>query len=230
MAGEPPATRRRLAGDLDNIVLMALRKEPERRYASVEQLADDLQRYLAGLPVRAQRATPAYRCRKFVSRHRAGALAVAVVVPTLIAGVLATVWQARRAETERDRAEEVNAFLGDMLRSAAPTERGREVTVAQMLADAAVRVERLSSSPELEEELRTTIGTTYLSLGLYQEAEPHLLRALEIQRRRYGAGRPEVARAVQNVANLHEKKGDMVEAEAPLPRGAGPDPAPLGGR
>ena len=83
-----------------------------------------------------------------------------------------------------------------------------------MLADAAVRVERLSGSPELEEELRTTIGTTYLSLGLYEEAEPHLLRALEIQRRRYrNAAGPRSRWALQNVANLHEKKGEMVEAE-----------------
>jgi serine/threonine-protein kinase len=219
---EPPrpsttVTNRRdaaaLSGELDNIILMALRKEPGRRYSSVEQLGEDLRRFRAGLPVIAQRATTGYRLRKFVSRHRAAAVTVALLVPTLVAGVVSTLWQARRAKAERDRAEEVNAFLGDMLRSAAPTERGRDVTVAQVLADAATRVERLSGNPEMEEELRTTIGTTYLSLGLYQEAEPHLRRALDIQRRRFGPGHPEVARAVQNVANLHEKKGDMDGAE-----------------
>jgi eukaryotic-like serine/threonine-protein kinase len=202
-----------LAGELDNIILMALRKEPSRRYSSVEQFGEDLRRFRAGLPVAAQPATAAYRLRKFVARHRAGAITVALVVATLLAGAISTAWQARRAEVERDRAEEVNAFLGDMLRSAAPTERGREVTVAEMLADAAKRVERLSGTPELEGELRTTIGTTYLSLGLYQEAEPHLLRALEIQRTRFGPDRPELARATQNVANLQERKGDMVGAE-----------------
>ena len=202
-----------LSGELDNIVLMALRKEPARRYSSVEQFGEDLRRYRAGLPVLAQPATAGYRLRKFVSRHRAAAITVALLVPTLVAGVVSTLWQARRAEAERDRAEEVNAFLGDMLRSAAPTERGRDVTVAQVLADAAARVERLSGSPEMEQELRSTIGTTYLSLGLYQEAEPHLRRALDIQQRRFGPGHPEVARAVQNVGSLHEKKGDMVRAE-----------------
>ena len=175
-----------IAGELDNIVHMALRKEPGRRYSSVEQFGEDLRRFRAGLPVIAQRATAGYRFRKFVARHRAGAVALALVIPTLVGGVVATVWQARVAQGERDRAEEVNAFLRDMLRSVAPTERGREVTVAQVLADAAGRVERLASRPELEEELRTTIGTTYLSLGLSDEASPHLLRALDIQRRRFG--------------------------------------------
>ncbi len=202
-----------LSGELDNIVLMALRKEPARRYSSVEQFGEDLRRYRVGLPVLAQPATAGYRLRKFVSRHRAAAITVALLVPTLVAGVVSTLWQARRAEAERDRAEEVNAFLGDMLRSAAPTERGRDVTVAQVLADAATRVERLSGSPEMEQELRSTIGTTYLSLGLYQEAEPHLRRALDIQHGRFGPGHPEVARAVQSIGSLHEKKGDMVRAE-----------------
>jgi len=67
--------QRRLAGELDNIILMALRKEPNRRYASVEQLSDDLARHLAGLPVRAQPDTLAYRATKCVRRHRLGAIA-----------------------------------------------------------------------------------------------------------------------------------------------------------
>ena len=203
-----------LAGELDNIVLMALRKEPARRYSSVEQFSEDLRRFRAGLPVIAQRATATYRFRKFVARHRAGAVALALVVPTLIGGVVATAWQARVAQGERDRAEEVNAFLRDMLRSVAPTERGREVTVAQVLADAAGRVARLAGRPELEEELRTTIGTTYLSLGLSDEARPHLLRALDIQRRRFGPYHPKVAWAIQNVAALREREGEMQPAES----------------
>jgi serine/threonine-protein kinase len=205
--------RRRLAGDLDNIVLMALRKEPSRRYSSVEQFGEDIRRYLAGLPVLAQRPTAWYRTRKFIMRHRAGALAVAVVVPTLVGGVVATVWQARRAEAERAKAEEVNTFLRTMLSSVSPSERGRDVTVAQLLDDASGWVERLATRPELDAELRKTIGTTYLALGLYDKAEPHLARALLIQRRLHGPTHHAVRLAMQDLASLFEKRGDVVRAE-----------------
>jgi eukaryotic-like serine/threonine-protein kinase len=110
----PPQTRaqriglrklsRRLEGDLDNIVLMALRKEPQRRYASVEQLAADLQRHLQGLPVVARKDTFIYRAGKFLARHRA-ALATAALVLLLILGAsVTTAWQARIARRQRDLA------------------------------------------------------------------------------------------------------------------------------
>jgi eukaryotic-like serine/threonine-protein kinase len=103
--GQPEKLRRRLAGDLDNIVLMALRKEPERRYASVEQFSEDLRRHLEGLPVSARNATLGYRVAKFVNRHRAGVGAAALILLSLVAGMIATVWQARVAQAERARAE-----------------------------------------------------------------------------------------------------------------------------
>ena len=89
-----PELRRCLQGDLDTIVLMALRKEPQRRYESVEQLSNDLERYLAGRPVAARRPTLLYRSTKFLKRHVEAAAALAVAV-TLMAGV--SVWQARRS-------------------------------------------------------------------------------------------------------------------------------------
>lgn len=102
-AGRPERLRRTIAGDLDNIVLLALRKEPQRRYASVEQLHRDLQHYLDGLPVLAQKPTWHYRTAKFLRRHRAGVIAALVFV-TLIGGIMATAWQARIAQAERGRA------------------------------------------------------------------------------------------------------------------------------
>lgn len=97
--------RRRLRGDLDNIVLMAMRKEPQRRYASVEQLAEDLRRHLEGLPVKARKDTFAYRASKFVKRHKAGAAASALIVVILLAGVIVTLWQASVARSQRAIAE-----------------------------------------------------------------------------------------------------------------------------
>jgi non-specific serine/threonine protein kinase/serine/threonine-protein kinase len=112
MAQTIPKTResasklnRRLAGDLDNIVLKAIRKEPERRYASAEQLAEDIRRHLRGLPVTAVPDSLLYRVKKFLQRHQVGAAATALVLVALAGGVMATVREARIAEANRRRAE-----------------------------------------------------------------------------------------------------------------------------
>jgi len=96
---------KRLRGDLDNIVLMALRKEPQRRYASVEQFAADIRRHLDNLPVFARKDTPRYRASKFVRRHKAGVTAAAAVVVTLIAALIITLHEARVAHLQQERAE-----------------------------------------------------------------------------------------------------------------------------
>ncbi len=104
--GEPvESLRARLANDLDNIVMMALRKEPERRYASVEQLSEDIRRYLEGQPIIARPNTFRYRTGKFIRRNKAAVAATALVVATLIASAVMTGWQARVARRERDKAE-----------------------------------------------------------------------------------------------------------------------------
>ena len=101
----PSSTQKRLHADLDNIVLMAMRKEPQRRYASAEQFAEDIRRHLEGLPVRARPDTFGYRTGKFVRRHKFGVAAAAIITLTLLIGIVATVWQARVAHAERVRAE-----------------------------------------------------------------------------------------------------------------------------
>ena len=101
----PSTTQKRLHADLDNIVLMAMRKEPQRRYATAEQFAEDIRRHLEGLPVRARPDTFGYRAGKFVRRHRLGVAAAALITLTLLIGIVATLWQARVARTERARAE-----------------------------------------------------------------------------------------------------------------------------
>lgn len=94
-----------LRGDLDNIVLKALRKEPERRYASVQEFSDDIGRHLEGLPVIASPATFSYRATKFVQRHKVGVFAAVVIAFALLAATAITTWQARVARRERDKAE-----------------------------------------------------------------------------------------------------------------------------
>ena len=101
----PEKPEKRLNADLDNIVLMAMRKEPQRRYVSAEQLAEDIQRHLTGLPVRARHDTFTYRAGKFIRRQKIAVAAAALVAITLLVGIVATTWQARVARAERERSE-----------------------------------------------------------------------------------------------------------------------------
>ena len=103
--GIPEKLRRRLSGDLDNIVLMALRKEPQHRYTSVEQFSEDIRRHLEGLPVSARQPTITYRVSKFVRRHQAGVASATLLVLTLIGGIVSTAREAHVARTEKARAE-----------------------------------------------------------------------------------------------------------------------------
>ena len=106
LRGDTPARlAHRMSGELDNIVMMALRHEPERRYESVERLGEDIRRYLSGLPVLAQADTVVYRTRKFVGRHRVGVAAAVVILVSMAAAVAAASSQARVARDERRRAE-----------------------------------------------------------------------------------------------------------------------------
>ncbi|MEW6366294.1 MAG: serine/threonine-protein kinase [Acidobacteriota bacterium] len=225
---EPPEKLRRLLeGDLDNIVLMAMRKEPRRRYATVEQFSDDLRRHQVGLPVIAREDTFRYRAGKFVLRHKVGVAAAGLVLLSLVGGIVATAWQARIAASERDRtrveaqkAEQINAFVQDMLSSADPRYRGKDVTVAEVLDEAAQRAKtELRGQPEIQAAVRTTIGLTYMSLGLYEQAERQLRDALDARMTLFGRENGDTAMSMNNLGMLLESKGDVAGAE-PLYRGA----------
>src|SRR5262249_1739678 len=137
----PAKWRKQLAGDLDNIILMAMRKEPERRYQSVEQFSEDIRRYLEGLPVIARNDTFTYRSGKFARRHKFGIAAVALVILSLAGGIVATTHESRiaraesaRAETEQARAERnlVEAQAQRVEAEAQRTEAVRQRTEAEI--------------------------------------------------------------------------------------------------
>ncbi len=207
LAHRAPRAARRLRGDLDNIVLKALRKEPERRYASVEQLAADVRRHLDQLPVAARGDSVVYRATRFVRRHRVQVTAGALVLLSLIAGLVAALSQARRARLEaelandqRARAEAMSSFLEGMLGSADATAytrgRGRGVatTIAEVLDQAAERAGTdFAGRPDAEVAIRKTLGKTYRSLGIFDKSEVQLRRALEIERGLVGENHPDYA-------------------------------------
>ena len=213
---ETARLRRRLRGDLDNIVLKALRKEPERRYGSAEALAEDVARYLAGETVGARRATLAYRTGKFLRRHRAGAAAAALVALALVGGLAVSIRSARAARIEARKAEKINEFLQTILGAASPWRDGSRVTVQEVLDRASGRIAtELSGQPEVESGVRRTIGETYAGLGLYDAAESQLDQALAIARRARGPGRDEAADILLALAALRTSRGEAASAEGP---------------
>jgi serine/threonine protein kinase/Tfp pilus assembly protein PilF len=240
----PRTLRRRLEGDLDNIVLTALRKEPERRYASALELAEDLDRFLDGRPVRARRDTFPYRAGKLVRRHRIG-VAMAAVLLLLIVGFAAamavqamTIARERdAARLERDKAWTVADFLRDTFTTADPGESlGEPLTAREILDRGAERIpEELADQPELQATLMTTIGTVYTNLGLYDEAESLLRHALDIRRDVLDPDDPVTAESLSQLAELrfHQGRVDdalplVEEARQILESRPEPDPRRLG--
>jgi serine/threonine-protein kinase len=180
---------RSLRGDLDNIVLMAMRKEPARRYTSVGQFSEDIRRHLAGLPVVARKDTVSYRAGKFVNRHRIGVAAAALILLSLLGGIIATLIEVRTARRERAKAESVSAFLGRTLNALNPDRNpGGQPTVKDNLDNASKRLatQELADQPDVKAELQRVIGESYLSLGQYDLAEQNLTTAFQTQTRIFG--------------------------------------------
>lgn len=226
--GTPDKLRRRLRGDLDNLVLMALRKEPQRRYSSVLQFSEDIRRHLEGLPVLARGDTPGYRAAKFVGRHKTGVAAAVLIFLSLTAGIFATLRQARVARGERDRAQvekakadRINAFLQDMLSFSSPAyvspnpRKDPDAKVSEVVEEAARRSEsELADQPEVLAEMQRTIGAVYYAQGRYDKGEQILRAALEKYVRIYGPDSHESVLASNLLANTLLRKGNAAEAES----------------
>ena len=224
----PARIRRHLEGDLDNIVLMALRKEPNRRYASVERFSEDIRRHLGNLPVIARRDTRAYRTSKFVLRNKGLVAAVTIVFLTLSGGIVATLWEARVARRQRDiarveqaKATRINAFTQEMISYAANTTpgspkraKGHDATVVDMLDEAAERVDReLSDQPEVRAEMLGNIGVDYIVLGKVDSARRFLREAYDLDIKMFSPDDMRTAAVMYGLANLSYLSGDYADAE-----------------
>ena len=167
-----PAWRRRLTGDLDNIVLKALRKDPERRYGSAADLALDLRRYLEGRPVRARPSTRRYRVAKFVGRHRLGVAVASAVLLLIVTGVVAIVQQSRVASLERDRAERAASFVLEFMTIPDPDRgAGTTITSRELLDQARQRVTvELAGQPDMQMRILSVIAEGYDNLGIFDVA------------------------------------------------------------
>jgi eukaryotic-like serine/threonine-protein kinase len=217
---------RQLKGDLDNIVLMALRNDPRRRYASARHLAEDIGRYLENYPVLARPETRTYRAIKFIRRNKPWVASAFAVLAALVGGIAATAWQAHVAREQRDlarveqaKAARINQFLQEMVgySSTVPSAPNRkhdhDATVAEMLDDAAQRIEtELTDQPTVKAELLQTIGGTYETQAKYDRAAHFLHEAYDLDLKLYGPSTLETAKVMQTLGNLAYLTGDYAGA------------------
>jgi serine/threonine protein kinase/tetratricopeptide (TPR) repeat protein len=219
----PERLQRQLAGDIDNILLMALRKEPERRYGSVDQFANDLRRHLQGHPVAARPDTIRYRTGKFIRRHRTGAVAAALILVTLVAGIVTTSWQWHMANRHRLRAENrfqevrglANSVLFELHDAILPlpgSTRARELLIkrAQQYLDSLASESSDDDSLQHEramayERIGDVLGLpSQPNLGQSAEAVASYRKALEIEGR-LAASDPDNNNLQRDMAKAHNR-------------------------
>ena len=228
---DPSRLRRELQGDLDNIVLKAMRKEPQRRYASVEQFSEDIQRYFQRLPVIARQDTLSYRANKFMSRNKAVVAAAALVIIALLAGAVTTLWQAHAARQERDKAEHrfnqvrklANAVLFDY-HDGIENLPGSTPIREKMVNDALEYLDNLSAEGSGDDSLQLELAAAYekvgdvqgnpygANLGNQDGALESYRKALAIREAPGMVNRAD-AKTKLELGNSYEKLGDILWAK-----------------
>lgn len=208
----PASDARKMRGDLDAIILKMLAKEPGQRYASASQLLAELDRYFAGFAVE---ATVVYHMKKFVRRHRTGAVLTAVSALLIVAFVLAMAWLAQRATRGEALARREQEFLSSIFKAATPEgSKGESVTARQLLDQAAGRLDtELASDPRLQAEMTKSIGESYISLGLYSKAQPLLERALQLAAQGQGESSALYSDDLSDLATDYRLQGQFAAAE-----------------
>ncbi|GAB5519774.1 MAG: hypothetical protein RhofKO_20250 [Rhodothermales bacterium] len=219
----PDALRRQLRGDLDRVVLKALRKDAERRYATVNGFAEDLDRYLSGLPVSAQPDSLGYRVRKFVQRHRIGVGFAVVLMLTIVGFAVALAVQQAATARERDRAQAeatraiaVTDFVLGLFEAVDPNNsKGADVTARELLAEGEARIENeLAEQPGIQATMRHTIGSVYYHLGEYEASVEHTQAAVEQRRALHGDVHASVAESLGDLGLTYWAQSKYDEAEA----------------
>ena len=207
-----------LRGDLDTILLNALRKEPARRYRSVNALANDIDLHLKDMPIVARSDSLRYRAGKFVRRHYAAVGAAAAAALTLAVFSIVLTIQNEQIRQERDTARVVSQFLEDTFMAPDPTQaRGADTTAKEILTAGEKRIRgRLSEQPEILATLLGTIGRVYFSLGDYQRSDDVLTEALTLRRRIGGKSETAIATAMNDLARTKIWLAEFEPAESLL--------------
>ena len=213
-----PSVRRQLRGDLDTIVLTALRKAPALRYASAAHLSEDLLRHLEHRPVVARPDSHRYRAIRFVRRNRASMSVAAGLVMVLVGATVVSLTERAQAERQAERASSVSSFLERVLSSPQPRDGlGRSVTVLESLEwlEREVAV-TFAADPQVEADVRSTLGATYSGLADYDRALSQTDRALAIRRSMHGEPHLDVATSLSQRGKILYQTSDYENATADL--------------
>ncbi|MCB9848247.1 MAG: serine/threonine protein kinase [Phycisphaeraceae bacterium] len=221
----PERLRRALRGDLDNILLKAIHPEPERRYSGVDQLRDDIERYLNGMPVLARKDTIAYRAGKFVRRNKGPVTAACVIGTLLVGGGAAVAWQAKIAASARERETKaqlkeyaLQQTLLNILNTADPSGAEPVDAIDSLYERFATRVDRgLSPEPEVDAQLLEQFGRIYYAHGRYGEAADVLRKAVGRRQTISGwSSSPQMASALHLLGTVLTDARQYEEAENAL--------------
>ncbi len=204
---------RRLPQDLDRIVAKALHKEPERRYGSAQELADDLRRHLAGQPVLAQPDTWRYRTGKFFARHRAASVLVGSAFLLILAASGLALYQSHQAQVAAQATAEINDFLLEVLNQSNVDHAGVEVSLGDVLTAAAQGLDtRFGQRPAIAAGVRHAIGASLLSLNRLDAAQVQLQTGLDEARSAFGEQHPTTWKLGDTLALLRFEQGHYDEA------------------
>jgi len=212
------STRRLLRGDLDAIVLKALQSQPDRRYATMDAFADDIERYLDHRPVEARGGDVWYRVLKAAVRHRVAVSAAATVLAALLGGIGVAGWQARLAIDEKARAVEARDFLVTLIQDANPFgASGRPLSAAGWLMQAKVRTDgQLAERPALRVQLLSIIGSSLANVQDAEAADVILREAIQVGTDRLGADHPATLQARVRMTVVDRYRGRTREQRAEL--------------
>ncbi len=208
--------RRELQGDLSNIILMALRKEPDRRYSSVQQFSDDIDRYLQGMPVRARTDTWNYRTGKFIKRHAFVVALSTLFLAMLVGFTINTYLVSKERDQERQAAQSFSAFLLELFGTSDPAQaRGKERSAGEILEMAAEKIPaELAGQPRQQAIFLNKIGNVFLRRGELDKAQQALERALDILQRQLDLENQETVDALLDLGGVHIEQGNLPKAEA----------------
>jgi eukaryotic-like serine/threonine-protein kinase len=206
---------RQLRGDLDTITMKALAREPERRYPSAAALAEDLRRYLTSRPVEARPDSRGYRLRKFVTRHRLGVAASAIVAAAVLAALAVSLAETAAARREAKRAAAAQAYLTSLFEQIDPgRSAGSAPTVRDLLERGSKRLDKdLAQQPELRAEMHALLGQVFDQLALPDQGEAHWRSALETRTALFGASDARTAKVKKGLAISLARQARYAEAE-----------------
>jgi eukaryotic-like serine/threonine-protein kinase len=225
LAVQSDRLRKMFRGDLDAIILKALRKEPESRYESTSFLIDDIKRYLSAQPVTARHGNLTYRTGKFVSRHRWGMVAASCVCLAITLGFIGIIWQSRVAEKERDiarleaaKAQAAQDYLVGLFEAADPVRtQGEPVSVNEIIERGIDRLgEDLAAQPEIHIEMLKVLGRIKQMLGDFRLSTELLEQALIKTRELRGEDHPDVATVAVLLGDAARWNGELDRAETLL--------------